>query len=76
MTIRKAHGAMLFYSVSSKKSYNRLYDIVHDFQMRKGKTKVFICLKIKNSNGTIKKKISKSLIDEIAGSIFISRFEH
>lgn len=40
MSIRKAHGAILFYQASSQSSFKQLYDVAHDFQMRKGKFKV------------------------------------
>ncbi|VDK57932.1 unnamed protein product [Gongylonema pulchrum] len=40
MSIRKADAAILFYQASSQSSFNQLYDVVHDFHLRRNDFKV------------------------------------
>ncbi|KAK6113304.1 Ras family protein [Brugia pahangi] len=39
MSIRKAHGVILFYRISSQNSVNQLYDVALDFQIIENKIK-------------------------------------
>ncbi|EJW77563.1 hypothetical protein WUBG_11528 [Wuchereria bancrofti] len=41
MSIRKAHGVILFYRASSQTSVNQLYDVALDFQIIENKIKVY-----------------------------------
>uniref|UniRef100_A0A0R3RNX2 HTH_48 domain-containing protein n=1 Tax=Elaeophora elaphi TaxID=1147741 RepID=A0A0R3RNX2_9BILA len=43
MSIRKAHGVILFYQASSQSSVNQLCDLAVDFQIIENKIKVWRC---------------------------------
>ncbi|VDK77400.1 unnamed protein product [Onchocerca ochengi] len=44
MSIRKAHGVILFYKASSQSSINQLCDVAPDFQTIENKVKVYQCI--------------------------------